>query len=114
MTAPRRIEDLPRRNATRAKNEWGKLQREARSAGGVVVTHHGEDAMVVLEAGCYRDMVELVEQSRAQQRPAIAELTREFDQHLAGLQDKGTHGRMDRVLTARGRTRTRPKAGPSF
>lgn len=79
-----------------------------------MVTHHGEDAMVVLEADSYREMVEMAAQSRVQQRATIDELTAEFDRRLAGLQDTKTHGRMDRVLAARGRTRTRPKAGPSF
>jgi len=112
--ALRKIEDLPRRNATEVKNEWGKLKREARVSGGVVVTHHGEDAMVVMDADRYREMVALAETAQGRRRATIAELSAEFDRHLAQLQARDTHERMDAVLASRGRTRTRPKAGASF
>ena len=110
----RKIEDLPRRNATEVKNEWGKVMREARVSGGVVVTHHGEAAMVVMDADRYREMVELAETAQERRRAILAELTAEFDRHLARLQARDTQARMDAVLGSHGRTRTRPKAGASF
>ena len=44
----------------------------------------------------------------------LAELSAEFDRRLAVLNAPGAHERIDAVFAARGRTKVRPKAGPTF
>jgi hypothetical protein len=108
------IEGLPRRNATQVKNKWGDLVREVRASGGVAVTHHDKVEMVVVEVGQYRDMVALVEGMRGRQQAALAELTTEFDRHLAALKAPDARERIEAAMASRGRVTPRPKAGASF
>jgi hypothetical protein len=46
--------------------------------------------------------------------PALAELTAEFDRHLAALKASDAHERIDAAMASRGRVTPRPKAGASF
>lgn len=108
------IEELPRRSATDVKNRWSDLVREVRAAGSVAVTHHDKVAMVVVEAETYRQMAALVESEKGRRKAALAELTAEFDRHLAELKAPGTRGRVEALMKSRGRVTTRPKAGSSF
>jgi antitoxin (DNA-binding transcriptional repressor) of toxin-antitoxin stability system len=108
------IDELPRRNATQVKNRWSDLVREVRTSGSVAVTHHDKVEMVVVEAGEYREMAALVESAKARHQATLAELTAEFDQHLAGLKAPDTRERVEAALASRGRVLPRPKAGTSF
>lgn len=110
----RRIEDLPRRNATEVKNRWGDLVREVRACGSVAVTNHDNIEMVVIEVGKYREMSLLVESVQERRGAALAELTAEFDEHLARLKAPDVRARIEAAMASRGRTTPRPKAGTSF
>ena len=107
------IEELRRRNATEVKNKWGELVREVRANGSVAVTHHDKVEMVVVEAGRYREMAALVDGIDGRRQAALAELTAEFDRHLAALQAPDARQRVDATMAARGRVTPRPKAGTS-
>ena len=110
----RRIEELPRRNATQVKNKWSDLVRQVRTSGSVAVTHHDQIEMVVVEAGKYREMTALVEGAEERRQATLAELTAEFDQRLATLTSPDTHERVEAAMASRGRVTPRPKAGASF
>lgn len=73
------IEELPRRNATDAKNRWGRLVREVRVLGAVAITSHGYVEMVVIEAGKYRELVALVDAAEERRKAALEERSTEFD-----------------------------------
>jgi antitoxin (DNA-binding transcriptional repressor) of toxin-antitoxin stability system len=108
------IEQLPRRNATEVKNRWGDLVREVRANGSVAVTHHDKVEMVVVEAARYREMAALVEDIDARRHAALADLSAEFDRHLAALKAPDARKRVDAAMATRGRVTPRPKAGASF
>lgn len=110
----RKLEDLPRRNATQVKNRWSDVVREVRTSGSVAVTSHDRIEMVVVDAGRYREMEAIVQETEQRRKAAIAELTAEFDQHLASLRKPGTRKKIDDIFSSDGNTRVRPKAGPSF
>ena len=108
------IEELPRRNATQVKNKWGDLVREVRAYGSVAVTHHDKVEMVVVEVGQYREMAALAEGIKGRHQTALAELSAEFDRHLAQLKAPDARGRVEAAMASRGRVTPRPKAGGSF
>jgi hypothetical protein len=108
------IEELPRWTATRVKNKWGDLAREVRASGSVAVTHHDKIEMVVVEAGKYREMAALTETIKVRHQTALAELTAEFDHHLAQLKAPVAREQIEAAMASRGRVRPRPKAGASF
>ncbi|HWK47805.1 MAG TPA: hypothetical protein VNT30_23985 [Stellaceae bacterium] len=109
-----RIEELPRRNATQVKNKWSDLVRQVRASGSVAVTHHDQVEMIVVEAGKYREMTALVEAAQERQQATLAELTAEFDRHLATLKAPDTGERVEAAMASRGQAMPRPKAGTSF
>jgi hypothetical protein len=108
------IEELPRRNATQVKNKWGDLVREVRASGSVAVTHHDKVEMVVVEAAQYREMAALAAGIDGRHQAALAELSAEFDRHLAAVQAPDARQRAAAALASRGRVTPRPKAGASF
>ncbi len=108
------IEELPRKNATEVKNRWGDLVREVRASGGVAVTNHDQVEMVVIQAKYYREMTALIEEAKARHQATLAELSAEFDRHLATLKALDARKRVDVVMASRGRGMPRPKAGRSY
>jgi prevent-host-death family protein len=108
------IEELPRRNATEAKNRWGGLVREVRALGTVAITSHETVEVVIIEAEKYREMAALVRGAEQRRKAALEELSAEFDRHLASLQRPDTRARIDAAMAANGRIKTRAKAGPAF
>ncbi len=108
------VEDLPRRNATEVKNRWGDLVREVRARGTVAVTSHDKVELVVVEVGKYRELAALVEGANDRRQAALAELTADFDRHLAELKAPGARKRVEAAMASRGRGTPRPKAGASF
>jgi prevent-host-death family protein len=109
-----RLEELPRRNATQVKNKWADVVREVRKAGSVAVTQHDRIEMVVMDAETYRKISALAEAARARSEAGLAALSAEFDRRLASLGAEGIRGRVESVMSARGRARRRGKAGTSF
>jgi prevent-host-death family protein len=108
------LEELPRRNATEAKNRWGGLVREVRTLGTIAITSHDKVEVVILEAGKYREMAALVYDAEKRRKTALDELSAEFDQHLASLKTPDARARVDAVMAAKGRAKVRSKAGASF
>ena len=108
------LEELPRRNATEAKNHWGGLVREVRALGTIAITSHEKVEVVIVEAGRYQEMAALVGGAEARRKAALEELSAEFDRHLASLQAPDADARVDAVMAAKGRAKTRSKAGASF
>ena len=108
------IKDLPQRSATQVKNQWGDLVRAVRASVSVAVTHHDKVEMVVVEVGRYREMAALVEGINGRGQTALAELSAEFDRHLAALQAPDARDRVEAAMASRGRVTPRPKAGASF
>lgn len=107
------IEELPRRNATEAKNRWGGFVREVRALGAIAITSHGYVEVVVIEAGKYRELAAFVGAAEERRKAALAELSAEFDRHLASLQGPDAKARVDAAMAAKGRVKTRSKAGDS-
>ncbi len=108
------IEELPRRNATEAKNRWGGLVREVRALGTIAITSHEKVEVVILEAGKYREMAAFVGSAEQRRKAALEELSAEFDRHLASLQGPNTRARVEAAMAAKGRVKTHSKAGVSF
>jgi len=48
-----------------------------------------------------------------ERRKALEEVAAEFDRRLASLQDPNAHARLAAVMAAKGRAKTRSKAGES-
>lgn len=67
------IDELPRRNATEAKNRWGRLVREVRALGAVAITNHGYVEVIVIDAGKYRELVALVDAAEERRKAALEE-----------------------------------------
>lgn len=51
---------------------------------------------------------------RRRREAALKELSAEWDRVLAPLQEPGARARVEAALAAKGRAKTRSKAGPSF
>lgn len=108
------LEQLPQRTAAKLKNEWVEIVREMAKFGSVAITDHGQVGMVVMDAEVYRKMYALMEQSGRCSEAALAKISAMFDQRLASFESEGIRDRVDDIMSARGRTRHRPKAGPTF
>lgn len=108
------IEELPHRNATEAKNRWGSLVREIRALGTIAITSHDRVEVVILEAETYRRVAALVSGAEQRRKVALDELSAEFDRHLASLQAPHARARVEATMAAKGRVKTRSKAGASF
>lgn len=105
------IEELLRRSATEAKNRWGGLVREVRALEGIAITSHGYVEVVVIEAGRHRELAAFVGAAEERREAAREELSADFDRHLASLQSPETKARVEPAVTAKGRVKTRTKAG---
>ena len=115
MTAPLpKIDELPRKKATEVKNRWGDLLRQVREQGTVAITAHDKVELVVVEARRYAEAAALLGSVEARREKELAELTADFDRHLARLKEPGVRERVDAALEARGRATPRPKAGSSY
>lgn len=109
-----KIEELPQKTATEVKNRWGDLLRQVREHGTVAITAHDKVELVVLEARRYAEVAALLGATEARREKELAELTAEFDRHLAQLSGPGTGKRVDAAVDAKGRAVPRPKAGSAY
>jgi len=111
------IEDLPRWSASQVRSQFPDLVRQVRESGAVAVTRHGEVEMVVIGAAIYQKMsASFIDHSEDQLRAEgeLARLSAEFDRRLAGFKNPGISNSVETVMRAGGRTKRRPKAGPTF
>ena len=108
------LEQLPQRTATQLKNEWAEIVREMGKFGSVAITDHGQIGMVLMDAEVYRKISTLVEQNVQYGDASLTTISATFDQRLASFKSEGIRDRVDGVMSARGRIRRRPKAGPAY
>jgi hypothetical protein len=88
--------------------------RQVRSSGTVAVTSYDQVEVIVMDVKQYQAIAQLVADARLNRENVLAELSAEFDRHLATLQEPDTGHRIDAVMASRGRTPTRPKAGSAY
>jgi len=104
------IDDLPRRTAADVRSKFADVMRQVRKKGIVAITHHGKIEFVMMDVGEYRRRTAKFP-TEAHRQASLAELTAEFDRHLAALKNPDAHKRIDAMMDARGKTKRRPKAG---
>jgi prevent-host-death family protein len=107
-------ETLPRRPASQVKNRWGEVMRQVRESGSVAVTQHSSVEMVLVDIATYRQLAEASNAAQAREQALMDELDNSFAARLAALQSAQTPTRVDALLAARGKLKTRAQAGASF
>ena len=105
------VEALPQRESSQIKRCWGDVAREVREEGRVAITTHKRVEMVILSAGEYSDLMQKVAEVETRQQIALEQLNARFDERLAKLQAPGAAAKVDDLFAARGRAKTKPKAG---
>ena len=113
-TPLRRLEELPRQNATQVKNKWGDVLRQVQQAGTVAVTSHSTIEMVMVDATVYQGLLDRVAALQAREEAALGELESRFNARLAVLQKPDARRKADAVLDGRGKLAKRPRAGATF
>jgi len=108
------IEDLPSQKSSQVKNKWGDVVRQVQTQGSLAITNHATVEMVLLTAGAYQSLLDLVSRLQAREKSEIDELSDQFKARLAVLQDPQSRGRMKSLLAAKGRANKAPIAGESF
>jgi PHD/YefM family antitoxin component YafN of YafNO toxin-antitoxin module len=115
MAGPIKLAELPRRNATQVKNQWGSVVRQVQEQGRVAITSHSNVEMVMVDANVYEQMVDALDAARRHDDATLAELAARFDARLGVLQAPAAEGKVDKLFKARGKLRgRRPKAGASY
>lgn len=105
------VEALPQRESSQVKRSWGDVAREVRERGRVAVTTHKRIEMVIMSAGEYSDLMQKVAEVEGRQQVALDQLNARFDARLAKLQAPDAAAKVDDLFAARGRAKTKPKAG---
>lgn len=108
------LEELPRQNASRVKNQWGEVVRMVQERGTVAVTNHSKVEMVLVNAATYHQLVKDSQALHGREQSFLEALDQRFDARLATLQQDGAAAQVGRVLAATGQLRSRPKAGATF
>ncbi len=114
MTGPIKLAELPRRNATQVKNQWGSVVPQVQEQGRVAITTHSNVELVMVDANVYEQMVEALDAARSHDDVILAKLAARFDSRLSGLREPAASGKVDKLVKARGKLRKRPKAGASY
>ncbi|WP_298648414.1 type II toxin-antitoxin system prevent-host-death family antitoxin [uncultured Tistrella sp.] len=107
-------QQVPSYSASEARNHWGKLQRDVRRVGRVDVTNHGTVDFVILDIAHYEDLARAAEAGNTKMQAHLENLHAAFDARIAQMQTAEARKAVDDAFAARGRLRTRPKAGTSF
>jgi PHD/YefM family antitoxin component YafN of YafNO toxin-antitoxin module len=108
------LEQLPTQNASQVKNRWGEVTRQVREQGSVAITSHSSVDLVMLSAPAYRALFELASRAQAQEASALEELSHNFKQRLASLNEPGARSKVSALLAAKGVSKTPPIAGETF
>jgi prevent-host-death family protein len=114
MADPVKLAELPRRNATQVKNQWGSVVREVQAQGTIAITSHSNVEVVMVDAKLYERMVEALDAGRRQDDAALEQLAARFDARLGALREPAAAGKVDKLFKARGKLRKRPKAGSAY
>jgi PHD/YefM family antitoxin component YafN of YafNO toxin-antitoxin module len=114
LTALPSLADLPRQNASHVKNKWGDVVRHVHQVGTVAITNHANVEMVLIDAATYQQLSQEINALNTREQSALDDLTQRFNDRLAVLQAPQAPQRLDALLAAKGKLRTKPKAGASF
>jgi hypothetical protein len=69
---------------------------------------------VLLNAATYQQLTEDIQALKAREQAVLDDLTQRFNDRLAVLQQPQAARKVDALLAAKGKLKTRPKAGASF
>lgn len=105
---------LPTQNSSQIKNKWGDVVRQVQEQGSLAITNHSAVEMVLLTAGTYQSLLDLVARLQEREQSDLAELSARFEARLEVLQHPKSHERMRSVMAARGKAKKAPLAGESF
>ena len=106
---------LPRTSASDLKKlGWRGVMSALRSNGKLLVTNHDEPEAVIIPVGEYDALMQLVEQSDAQTKSALAGLTRSFDERLSVLQGRPAATRLQSSIRGRAKLGGKVKAGSGY
>lgn len=106
---------LPRTSASDLKKlGWRGVMSALRSNGKLLVTNHDEPEAVIIPVGEYDALMQLVEQSDAQTKSALAGLTRSFDERLSVLQGRSAATRLRSSIRGRAKLGGKVKAGSGY
>lgn len=109
------IAKLPRAPASDLKKiGWRGIMNALRSKGKVVVTNHDEPEAVIIPVAEYDALMQLVEQSEAQNEAVLAGLRRSFDVRLSVLQDRSAATRLQSTIRSRAKLGGKVKAGSGY
>ncbi|HMN45880.1 MAG TPA: hypothetical protein PKE27_14980 [Povalibacter sp.] len=115
MVAPlTAIDELPSQKSSHIKNKWGDVVRQVQAQGSLAITNHSTVEMVLLTAGTYQSLLDLVSRLQAREKSEIDQLSEQFKARLATLNDPKARDRLSSVLASKGRARKKPIAGENF
>ena len=106
---------LPRTPASDVKKlGWRGMMNALRSNGSLVVTNHNEPEAVIIPVAEYDALMQLVEQSQAQTKTALAELRQTFDERLSVLQGQSAVTRLQSTIRGHAKLGGKVKAGSGY
>jgi hypothetical protein len=115
MTAPLvALEALPSQKSSHVKNKWGDVVRQVQDQGSLAITNHSTVELVLLTAGTYQALLDLVARLQARERSEIDDLSNQFTARLEILQQPQAHERLAGMLASKGKAKTAPVAGKTF
>lgn len=114
MPAMPKLDQLPRQSASQVKNKWREVVREVRESGSVAITNHSEVEMVLVDAARYEQLAASAEALMAREEAVLQQLSAQFDQRLAVLQQAGAADKVAAVFASRGKRARPSKAGATF
>lgn len=108
------LEALPSQKSSQVKNKWGDVVRQVQEQGSLAITNHSTVELVLLTAGTYQSLLNLVARLQARERSELDELSDQFKARLEILQEPQVHDRLTSVLAAKGKAKKSPIAGEGF
>jgi len=103
---------LPRTSASDLKKlGWRGVMSALRSNGKLLVTNHDEPEAVIIPVAEYDALMQLVQQSDAQTKSALAGLRRSFDERVSVLQGRSAATRLQSSIRGRAKLGGKVKAG---
>jgi PHD/YefM family antitoxin component YafN of YafNO toxin-antitoxin module len=108
------LESLPSQKSSQVQNKWGDVVRQVKDQGSLAITHHSTVELVLLTAGTYQSLLDLVTRLQARERSELDDLSGQFTARLESLQRRDSHDRLARVLKSKGKARKPPVAGKGY
>jgi prevent-host-death family protein len=108
------LDQLPRQTASHVKNKWRDVLREVHEVGSVAVTNHAAVDVVLVDAATYEQLAASAAALKARETALLGQLSDQFDQRLAMLQQPDAGDKVAAVFASQGKLKSRPKAGAAF